>query len=286
MTTQTTKTSATAWSPDVSTFDPGDVVPGSLVLQTATQAGVVQGDAPAVRVAYAQDAVAGFVAEGAAIEESDPTLAERLVFTGKISQLVSVSREQWNQDGAANLLSQSVARAVTKAANRAYIAQAAPVAPATTPPAGLLNIVGIEAAAADVTGNLDTLVDLVAALEGNGATPSHIVMDPLGWATISKMKIGGNYNASLLGAGTQPAPRMLLGLPVLVTDAMTANTGLVIDKTQILSAVGQLEIATSEHAKFASDNILIRATWRFGANVLRADRLGSFEVAEPEVVGG
>jgi hypothetical protein len=41
---------------------------------------------------------------------------------------------------AATLLSDSVRRALVRKANVAYLAQAARVGPATTPPAGLLNL--------------------------------------------------------------------------------------------------------------------------------------------------
>ena len=237
----------------------------------------MEGDAPAVRVAYVTDAEAGFVAEGAAIDEDNPGLDEVLIRTGKVSQLIRLSREQWVQTGTGQLLSTSVARAVTKAANIAYLAQVAPTPPAVTPPAGLLNVAGIESGSA-VAGDLDNLVDLIATLQANGATPSHIVIDPLGWASIAKLKIGADYNATLLGAGTQDTARMLLGLPVLVTPAMSASTGLVIDKTAVLSAVGTVAVATSEHFYFGSDGIALRATWRFGQNVVFPDRIGKFAV--------
>lgn len=282
--TETTATSAIAWSPDVTTFTAGDVVPASLILQTSTVAGAVEGDAPSVRVAYATDAAAGFVSEGAPIDEADPGLDECVVYTGKVAQLLHLSREQWSQKGTADMLSQSVQRAITRAANIAYLAQVAPVAPAVIPPAGLLNVVGIETAAADVSGNLDQLVDLVATLEGNGATPSHIILAPDAWGEIAKMKIGAAYNSTLLGAGTEDTVRRLLGLPVIVTPAMTTMTGLVIDKTAVVSAVGPVQVATSEHVFFNSDGIAIRATWRFGQNVVHPDRIGSFEVAAPIVI--
>lgn len=278
MSAATTTISAIAWSPDVATFKPEDVIPDALILQTSTESGVVDGDAPAVRVAYVVDAAAGFVAEGATITESDPTLAECVVHTGKVSQLVKVSREQWRTAGSAAMLSASVARAVTKSANVAYLSQAAPTAPAVTPPAGLLNVSGIVAGSA-VTGKLDNLVDLVAALQANGAEPSHIIIDPVGWATISKMKLGTSYNAPLLGAGTEDTIRRVLGIPVLVTPAMPASTGLVVDKTAILSVIGEVSVATSEHAYFNSDNIALRCTWRFGANIITPNRIGKFTVS-------
>lgn len=282
--TETTGTSAYAWSPDITSYSPGDAVPAALILATSTVAGSVEGDAPSVRVAYVTDADAGFVPEGTAIDEADPALDECVIFTGKVAQLIRVSREQWLQRGTSTMLSTSVERAITRAANAAYLAQAAPTPPAVTPPAGLLNIADIEAAADDVSGNLDQLVDLIATIEGNGGTPSHIVLAPDAWGEISKMKMGTDYNAALLGAGTDATERRLLGLPVIVTPAMTSMTGLVIDATAVVSAVGQVQVATSEHVYFNSDDIGLRATWRFGANVVHPDRIGSFEVAAPIVI--
>src|SRR5699024_7164406 len=183
MGTVTTTTSAGGWSPDVRAFAPAEATPDALILSTSSVLGRVEGDEPAVRVTFVSDADASFTAEGATITESDPGLDEVLVHTGKITQLVHLSREQYLQEGTASNLADSVARAVTKKANQAYLAQAAPTGGAVTPPAGLLNISGIETGDA-ITADLDALVDLIATLEGNGATPSHIITDPTGWASL------------------------------------------------------------------------------------------------------
>ena len=280
MATHTTKTSADAWSPDVTGFDPAEAIPEALVLTTSTVAGSVEGDAVAVRVAYVADDTAAFIPEGAPIPEADPELAEVTVFTGKVAQLVRLSREQFSQNGAEEQLAESVARSVTKRANAAYLTQVAPTAPAVTPPAGLLNITGIVSGGA-VAADLDVLVDLFAELEGNGATPTHIIVDPVAWASLRKFKAATGSAQSLLGAGTSDAARLLLDVPVVVTPAMTAGTGLVIDKSAIVSAVGEVMVAQSEHAYFDSDSIALRCTWRFGANVVRPDRLGRFTVTAP-----
>lgn len=283
MATETTSNSAAAWSPDVSAFAAVDVVPDALILQTSTVAGVIQGDAPAVRVAYVDDAAATFTAEGVAIDEANPALAEALVYTGKVTQLVRLSREQWSQMGTAEQLSESVRRAVTKKANQAYIAQAAPTAPAVTPPAGLLNISGI-VEGDEVADSLDALIDLHAAIEGNGGEPSHLLVDPVGWARIRKLKETTSSNASLIGAGTSDAEKRLLDLPTLVTPAMSASSGMIVDRTAIVSAVGDIEVATSEHVYFNSDSIALRCVWRIGWTVVRANRIGSFTVADPDAV--
>jgi HK97 family phage major capsid protein len=280
MSTETTITSAKAWAPDVTAVAPEDAVPEALILETSTVAGEVEGDAPAVRVQYVDDASAGFVAEGVAIDEADPDLAEVLVYTGKISQLVRLSREQWRQDNAAALLSESVQRAVTKAANVAYVAQAAPSGPAVTPPAGLLNVSGIVDGGA-VADNLDMLIDLQAQLAGNDGNPTHILLSPTAWANLRKFKDGATSERSLLGAGTEDTVRSLLNLPVLVSNAVPTDTGLMLDRNAIVSAVGEVMVAQSEHAYFNSDSIGLRCTWRFGANVVHPDRIGKFTVEDP-----
>jgi HK97 family phage major capsid protein len=278
--TETTVTSAKAWSPDLTEVAPDIAVPDALILQTSTVAGVVEGDAPAVRAQYVADDTAGFVAEGAAISEANPNLAEALVYTGKVAQLIRLSREQWVQPNAAELLSRSVRRAVTRAANAAYIGQAAPTGGAVTPPAGLLNITGIVAGGA-VAANLDALVDLLATLAGNYATPSHIVMSPLAWASLRKFKLGTGYQSSLLGTGATDAQRYLLDLPVIVDTSVPTNQGLVIDRNAVVSAVGSVQVANSDQVYFNSDSIGVRCTWRFGQNVVVPNRIGKFSVTAP-----
>lgn len=280
MAIETTPTSDQAWRPDVSTFHPAEVIPDALVMQTSTVAGRIEGDAPSVRVAYVGDAAAGFEAEGTEIAEANPSLSEVTIFTGKVAQIVVLSSEQYRQAGTPEQLAASVKRAVVTKANQAYLSQAAPTSPAVTPPAGLLNVSGIEAGGA-VADDLDALVDLVATLESNGATPSHIVLDPLAWASLRKFKTGTGSAQSLLGAGASDSQRMLLDLPVIVTSAMSASSGLVIDKSAVVSAVGPLLLARSEHRYFETDSVGLRCTFRFGANVVRPDRIGSFTVTAP-----
>lgn len=279
--TETTLTSAKAWGPDITAVPPSEAVPDALILQTSTVAGTIEGDAPLVRVQWVDDADASFTAEGETIDTADPGLAERLVPTGKVAQIIRLSREQWLQPNASELLSASVTRAVTKAGNAAYIAQAAPTSPAVTPPAGLINIPGIVNGGA-VADDLDKLVDLLATLATNLATPSHIVLSPTAWASLRKFKVADSYNTTLLGTGAADAQQFLLDLPVIVTPAAPANSGLVIDKTAVVSAVGPVQVATSEHAFFDSDTIAIRCTWRFGANVVKPNRIGKFTVTAPE----
>lgn len=275
--THTTSTSGEAWSPDVITFAPTDAIPQALVLQVATKGGTVEGDAPACRVAYVDDDDATVVAEGAEIPEAEPSLAERICYTAKVAQLVRMSREQWVQTQAAEQISQSVSRAITKKADELFLNAPDP-APGVAPSIGVLNHPDI-VAGGTVTGDMDPLIDLVAALQANDSQPSMILMGPLGWAQFRKLKDEATSNRSLIGAGTTDAQSLLLSLPVTVNNRITGYQGAVIDRGAIISALGAVEVATSEHAYFSSDSVGIRATFRFGTVLVRPDRIGTFDIA-------
>ncbi|WP_204081169.1 phage major capsid protein [Mycobacterium riyadhense] len=271
MSTLTTTTTTYPWRPDETFFAANEVVGDALILQTSTIAGSVDGDQPAVRVAYVNDAEsAGYVAEGAEIAEDDPELAEVVVRTRKISRLVNLSNEQFRQAMTAQQLAESVSRDLVRKADNSYIADVAN-------PAGLLNIVNTVGGTLLFT-KLDSLVELIAKLEVNGAQPSHIIVDPLGWASIRNMKVATDYNQSLLGAGTTDAVPMLLSLPVLRSRFIPAYHGLVVDRNAIVSAIGPVSIATSEHALFSKDSVQLRATWRIGWGVTRPDWIGKFSM--------
>jgi len=279
-TPQTTVTAAKAWAPDFQAFSPDDVVPDALVLQASTVAGSVEGDAVAMIVPYVVDAPVGFVAEGVAPTIAEPTLSGCTVFTAKLSQVIAVSREQLQQNKASELLTHSMSRALTDAANTAFVAQVAPTAPAVSPPPGLLNVTGITAGGA-IAGNLDKLTDTLATLQSAGATPTHILASPTAWASLSKFKSATGSATTLLGAGVQAGELSLAGLPVIVTNALSTNKLLVIDKSAVISAVGQIQLAQSQDAYFSADVIALRATWRMGWNVVKPARIASMTVTAP-----
>lgn len=275
----TTNTTAAAWSPDVVAFPAADVIPDALVLSTSTVAGSIEGDAPVLRVPYVEDDTASFTAEGAEIDHANPVLSEKVVSTGKVATVVRVSREQYLQAGTAGMLSDSMRRSVIKAANHAYLNQPAPVAPDTTPPAGILTDPDIVTANDDVADDLDVIVDLVATIEANGATPSGILLAPDTWAALRKIKTGTGSAAALLGAGTQDAAQSLLSLPVRVDNAVPSGTGFIFDRSAIVSAVSNVEVATNDSAFFTSDSVAVRCVFRFGALLVRPDRVATFEIA-------
>lgn len=270
MTTITTPGTGAAWSPDVYTFAAADVVPDALILQTATIAGDINGDQPSLHVGFVTDAEsAAYVDEAAQITDSEPNLDEVEVKTKKISRLVNLSNEQFSQPQTPQQVSQSVARDLVRKADASYLGDTSPV--------GLLNAPGVIDGGA-VGADLDVLIDLVAQLESNGAIPTAIVLDPLGWASFRKLKVADTYNQSLLGAGTTDAQALVLSLPVLRSRFIPPHSGLVVDRNAIAAAVGPVKIAQSEHALFSSDAVQIRATWRIGWTPVRPDRIGRFTI--------
>ncbi|WP_179476209.1 phage major capsid protein [Mycolicibacterium vinylchloridicum] len=275
--THSTSSSAVAWRPDQFTFAPETVLAEALIFQATTVAGHIEGDAPSLRVAYALDADANFVDEGADIDESEPELAEALVYTKKFAQLLRITREQYKQAGTPEHLSQSVARAMITKADNALLAQGAPVSPAVAPSTGLANAAGI-ISQGSVTDDLDKLVDLEATVRANRGNPQRWILAPDTWAGLRKLKTGTAFNSTLLGAGTDDADPRLLSLPVLLNPEMPRRTGMLIDPTAIVSAVSDLTIATSAESYFKSDSIGVRATMRTGHTMVRPDRIGVFYI--------
>ena len=280
MATETTVTSSQAWRPDVQGFVPTDVIPDAIILQASTVAGRIEGDQPMLRVPYVDDAAATFVAEGAAIPEADPALSEAVVATGKISQLVRLSREQYTQTGTANLLSESVRRAIVTKANAAFLTQAAPTGGAVTPPAGVSLISGIVSGGA-VADDLDVLVDLIATLEGNGAMPSLIIIDQGRLGQVEQVQEPGRLRpgaARCRGRGRRAQAPRPAGDRVLVHDRRQ-RLGRRQGRRRQRGRPGQRRHL--ERRVLDGSSIGLRCTWRIGWNAVHANRIGKFTVTNP-----
>jgi HK97 family phage major capsid protein len=281
----TTTQAATAFRPDVTTFEPTTVLDQAAILKHSTVDSTrILGDKPVVRVGYIADDTAEFVDEGAEIPESDPTLAEIDIYTRKFAILVKLSREQYGQIQTPEQLGASISRAMTFKSDNAFLRQAAPTSPATAPVAGLFNQTGL-ISATGVADNLDKLIDLEATVRANLGNPTVWLMAPDTYATLKKMKCftgtaeTANSNQSLLGSGTEQAQPLLLSIPVEVRPQMASKNGLLVDRNQVISAVGNLEVAVDFSTFFSSDGVAIRATWRHGHGIPRPERIGKFAVA-------
>lgn len=272
----TTTESTFGWRPDAVAFAATDAIPEALLLDAATVLGQIEGDAPVIHVPYVRDAwTAGVVAEGDAIDVSNPGLAEITLTTQKLARLVALSREQWMQPQTSGQIAQSVGRDLVSALDHAFVT-------------GLVGHAGVVAAASEVTTDLDPVIDLIATLETNGANTDNLVtvVAPDVWAFLRKMKVATGWNANLLGAGVNDTQPRLLGTRVRRSRFIPAGSGLVIDAAAIAAAFGSVFVAQSDQYLFNSDSIALRATVRYAFKpVVRSNpdgsealRVGSFTI--------
>lgn len=282
MATIATPVSPKAVHLDVRGFAPRDIVPDALLLQASNVAGFVEGDEPAVRVPYVDfDDDVAFVPEGNQITESAPDYSEVVINTGKVAVLARVSREQGALEGS-RLITTSMQRSLMRKANSAFLSQAAPTAPAVTPPAGILS--QSPTAGGTVATDLDVVVDALATIEAAYGTATHVIASPSAWASLRKFKTATGSNESLVGAGVDDARKTLLGVPVLVNAAMTADQIVILDRDSVLSAAGQIQVAVSNDFYFDSDSAGIRVIWRFGQKIVDTSRVVLLTVTDPDAV--
>ena len=273
----TINTSTQAWAPNlISSFDADDLVPEALIVRTASLAGTVEGDAPSVRVPYvSDDGDAAVVAEGGDITPDEPTPAEIVVETDKVSKLIKVSREQIKQAGAAERLARSMARAVVAKADALYLHNA-------SAPTGLLNT-GSLATAGDLGGatgpDVFAAYDAVGAIEDDGGATTHVLINPVDWALLCKLPEIDGSAKSLLADVHDASRRSLAGVPVIVSNHVTAGAALMLDSSEVVAAYGQLELARSDDFYFGSDSVAIRLTFRLGWKVARVARLQKLTIA-------
>lgn len=224
-----------------------------------------------------RDATVGFVPEGTDIPEANPELAEVVILTGKVAELIKVSREQLAQPSAMDVISHGMRRSLIAKTDWALLQQPAPVAPAQYPPAGLLSHA---TDAGEIEDNLDALVDVIAGIEGlPGGVATHIIAHPSAYAAVRKLKKATASNESLVGAGVEAGQKTLLSVPVLTTSAMPVDKIAVLDKNQVLSAYGNVLVARSDDYYFGSDNVALRATFRFGAGFIEPNAVQVLTVA-------
>lgn len=271
----TTSLDAQAWAPDqISSYSPTDVLATAALLALSTRGGSIEGDAPSLRVPFVVDqADAEIVAEGAPIADTGAVLDEITISTHKVSKLVTVSREQAGQQDAAGQITASIRRTMTDKADSLFLAAPAPIPPAVGP-TGLVGLVTTTGGTIGKTAGLWAIYDAIASLEAEGGAASHLLMHPEDFAIIAKLPDQADSNRPVLGAIGQATGRQIAGLPVVVSRFATQGKALLIDRAEIVSAYGQLQLTRSDQYAFDRDAIAIRATWRIGWGIPRPTRAG------------
>jgi len=237
------------------------VVRNSIFAQVAT---IVVTDANEYRVPVVEaDVTAGWFAEGQEISPSDPTLNELVLVPRKVAALTTISEELANDSdpNAAEIVGGSIARALVEQIDRAAFTAAA--APA---PAGLSTLTGIQSytGGAATFQNLDFAAEAISKAETVGATITSFVTSPATALALAKIKEASGSNKPVLGSDpTQPTSRNILGVPLLVSPYIAANTLWAVDRSRLYFVVRQgATVEADRSVYFTSDRVAIKGKMR------------------------
>lgn len=223
------------------------------------------------------DPTAAWVAEGGEIGASEAQLGEVASKFYKLGGLTIVSRELANDSSpaAAELVGAGLARDVARKVDAAFfgtrVIDAGPPAEYDElRPAGLEDLAGVNAVTAgSAWSNTDPFAEAIYDAEGVGATLAAFVANPTDALLMAKIKKATGSNEPLLGTDpTAPTRRIIAGVPLLVSPAVSVGTVWGIPTDRVVAAIREdVSIERDDSAFFTSDRSAIRAimrlTWLF-----------------------
>ena len=257
----------------------------SLLVQPLEQAStflaagpVVLDSSSPVRVPrIANGVTAGFIAEGSQISDGDVAFDEVTLLPSTLKGLkvlVKLSNELI-RTSVVGLESVLQTRLVTDVASALDAALWDGTGSSNTIK-GILRASGIATGTLDLT-DPDSLIDGLAAAQGNKVTPSHWVMTSASFAALRKLKVGETdarylFDPATIQNGTE---LRLLGLPVILTDNIpavsTKNRVALIDFSKVVVARDvNAEVKILDQTFGDYDSIGIRVVSRWDTALLQA----------------
>ena len=257
----------------------------SLLVQPLEQAStflaagpVVLDSSSPVRVPrIANGVTAGFIAEGAQISDGDVAFDEVTLLPSTLKGLkvlVKLSNELI-RTSVVGLESVLQTRLVTDVASALDAALWDGTGSSNTIK-GILRASGIATGTLDLT-DPDSLIDGLAAAQGNKVTPSHWVMTSASFAALRKLKVGETdarylFDPATIQNGTE---LRLLGLPVILTDNIpavsTKNRVALVDFSKVVVARDvNAEVKILDQTFGDCDSIGIRVVSRWDTALLQA----------------
>ena len=257
----------------------------SLLVQPLEQAStflaaspVVLDSSSPVRVPrIANGVTAGFIAEGSQISDGDVAFDEVTLLPSTLKGLkvlVKLSNELI-RTSVVGLESVLQTRLVTDVANALDAALWDGTGSSNTIK-GILRASGIATGTLDLT-DPDSLIDGLAAAQGNKVTPSHWVMTSASFAALRKLKVGETdarylFDPATIQNGTE---LRLLGLPVILTDNIpavsTKNRVALVDFSKVVVARDvNAEVKILDQTFGDYDSIGIRVVSRWDTALLQA----------------
>jgi HK97 family phage major capsid protein len=257
----------------------------SLLVQPLEQAStflaagpVVLDSSSPVRVPrIANGVTAGFIAEGSQISDGDVAFDEVTLLPSTLKGLkvlVKLSNELI-RTSVVGLESVLQTRLVTDVASALDAALWDGTGSSNTIK-GILRASGIATGTLDLT-DPDSLIDGLAAAQGNKVTPSHWVMTSASFAALRKLKVGETdarylFDPATIQNGTE---LRLLGLPVILTDNIpavsTKNRVALVDFSKVVVARDvNAEVKILDQTFGDCDSIGIRVVSRWDTALLQA----------------
>ncbi len=245
---------------------------GPLVVQPALDASVFAKVATTVTTGSTEyripivsaDPTAAWVAEGAEITPSDPTLQELTVTPAKVAGLTIISRELADDSdpAAAQVVGDGLARDIARRIDQAVFAGLASPAPA-----GLSTLSGVQVyVAAGAFANLDFAAEAISKAETVGAMVTAFVAAPATALALAKVKQSTGSNQPVLGMdATSATSRQILGVPLYVSPYVAANTLWAVDASRLWLVVrDDATVEADRSVFFTSDRVAVKATMRAG----------------------
>ncbi|MGF6823997.1 HK97 family phage major capsid protein [Microbacterium sp. ZKA21] len=263
MTTFTTTTNVKGISPDViSQLLVLPVEAASIAIQAST---LIPTDATRTHIPLVTgDPSAAWVAEGAEIGESDPSIDDVVAVPAKIAGLSIITNELAADTSpqAAQIVGDGLARDIAKKIDLAFFGSKGAD---TVKPAGLEDLTGVtDVVAPAAWANLDPFAEAIYNAEGLGLDVNTFVANPADALILAQLKAATGSNLPLLGADpANPTKRTLQGVRLLVSEGVTAGTVWGIPKVRsIIVRRNDVDLQTDKSAYFTSDRTAIRATMR------------------------
>lgn len=275
MTTETTNASRAFLPEQVGQLITRPVAKASVAIQATTVIETAADSNHKFRVpVIGADPSAEWTPEGDEITPSDATLTEAVTDYYKLAGLSIITSELADDSSpeAAEVIGAGLARDIARKLDTAFFgtnvtAPGPPPVITDSKPAGLealadVNHVTAPAAWAD----LDPFTEAIFEAEGVGATLTSFVANPADALLLAQLKeTSTSYRDLLQPDATKPGVRLIGGVPLLVSPAVTAGTiwGLPSDRT-LIALRKNVTLTIDRSAYFSSDRVGIRAILRIG----------------------
>lgn len=214
------------------------------------------------------DAGVAWVAEGADIDATQPTVDELTVTPAKAAAIVKISQELADDSSpaATAVVGDGLARNLARAVDLAYFGNTT-----SDGPSGLLSLAGVQHVDAGSLTDLDPFAEAISKLENVGSTATAFCASAATVLRLSQLKTfdgATQSNLPLLTAdATSPTKRQILGVPLYALPAgvIADDTIWALDKGKsfvVLREGAQIEADRSFY--FGSHSIALRAVIRVG----------------------